>query len=317
MTTVLENAFPESRQASAGQIQAELNLFRQDLSSGVFEIVYAGGEKYYLFFSEGQLIDCYKRDPGEIARMEYLNPGTFFAGKGDAHLRICNMSPRFFRHLKTLIHHFASGEEQNLQTDQVMAVIDKMKVEPSPLLIHVQWSTAEGFTFIPGKGLPAREFLFLNQSQSHGNNPGMTVLSRWPEPECLLTVYKSDDALGIWKENFLFLGFSIIFEKLILRYDELVGKTLVTRLENNLNASARGQSVGIFFADKSVDDAHSFISLSDASAAYRSLFKLASQQMSAVVGPRLISQAVTDILDDINPALAKLITEKRIFETTA
>ncbi len=317
MVALLERVFPEYRQVSASQIQTELNMFRQDLLGGLCQVSYPSGETYYLFYIEGQLIDFYHDDLQQVVRLENVNPAPFFAGKGDAQLRVCTLSPRLFRHLKTLIYHPREINHLSVQTNRLMAVLDNYRKNEQPAFVHVIWPSAEGFTFLPGKGLPAREFLFLSDSQSQGSSLGVTILSRWPEAECELFYYSCDLTQEVWKENFISLGFTIVFEKLLNRYDDLVGKTLVLRLENNLSSAARSQALNIAFADKSIDDTHTFFTLSDAAAAYRSLFKLASHQMGAVVGPRLVAQALSDALNEISPTIFDFLSEKRIFEITS
>lgn len=250
MTTILGNVFREYRLVSAGQLQAELNMFRQDLSTGLVEIAYPGSDTYHIIFTEGRPNEIYQHGPGRVQRLDSINPHTFFANKGEASLRICPVPLRFFRAIKTILAFTADDQQIVTQTPDVIAQLAVLQKTPEPVFIQITWPSSEGFVFLPGNNWPAREFLFISEGQARDNNPGVTIISRWPERECTFHIYRWNPAITTWHENNLFIGFSTIFEKILERYDELAGRALVTRLENDLNTTSRNLSIKLLFLAK-------------------------------------------------------------------
>ncbi|HET8707305.1 MAG TPA: hypothetical protein VFM46_13460, partial [Pseudomonadales bacterium] len=259
MAAILENVFRERRLVSAGQLQSELNMFRLDLSTGLVEVTYSNGDVYYVLFRNGQPGEIYHQSNNKVTRYEDLNLLPFLSSKGEARLRICTVPLRFQRALKMLITNPNSSESGPQPTLGVVARLEQLQRRPNPAFVHAVWPSGEGFAFIPGNNAPAREFMFLSEGQVRDQSLGVTIISRWPEKECTFFIY-SDSSAEAWSENYLFLGFSTTFEKIIERYDELTGRALVLRLENDLNQVGRNLSIDVFFSGKTVDDMHLFSS---------------------------------------------------------
>lgn len=315
MLTLFENVYPSLRHVSASQFQAMLRLFQQDLFSGLVEVNYSPHEKFFIFLQDGQPAACYRySDPGP-ARYEVDNLAMVLAGKGDAQIRVCPLSPRFTRALRTLIEQQDRHEIHSLQTSALAAQINEWQSAPDPSLVHIQWPSAQGFVFLPGKGFTPRQYLFVNADQASESAAAAALLSHWNETTCEVSRYPFCDTLA-WQENSLHFGFTLLAEQVVSRYEELAGGVLLRKMEDSINSMARIQSWNIAFIDKSVDDIQTFASLQQAVTVYRAIFQSVFTHTSAVIGPKLLLSSVREGIELLSPPVQVALHQNNLLGET-
>lgn len=303
MISLFDNIYRDKRLVSANQLQIMLKLSQQDLMSGLVEISYSPEDKILLLLNGGKISCAYQYTGDLIARAPLSNLSVVLNSHPQGSIRICALAPSFLRAVKTVVEQPNHSQPLSSRTATIPKLIEESQAQPGPSLLHFRWPSAEGFVFIPGNNFPARQYAFLTEGQSSDSAAAVSMFSRWSEADCEIARYAGDPAFDIWKENDLQLGFALLIEQILRRYEELVGHLLSRKLEDSLNRLSRTQSWNIAIANTAVDDVQLFDTFTDAVVAYRSIFDLASRQIGGVIGTRLFNEALDNSLDGLGGSL--------------
>ena len=284
------NSSSESaRRVSPGQLQALLSIYQQDARTGMVHLSSPQNKNdfFVLLYVDGQAIRFYQHQSKGYVRHDMLAKNSILP-KSELDLQEYEFSARFIRPLQGIFEQTKIEQPVKISTQSILDIIQKLEKGSEPVVAHFHWPSAEGFSLIPGNGLPSRQSMFWSQNQPSV----MPNFIRWPEPECTLTTYSGNAESNAWHENYLMLGFDFLYEQIFSRYDELVGASMVTRLENQLNAVARLQGWKISFSGRILDDTQFFSSAGDMRIAYRTLLLTGQQHISSVVGERLFEESL-------------------------
>jgi hypothetical protein len=191
-------------------------------------------------------------------------------------------------------------------------MIQKWQAIPEPSLVHIRWPNAEGFVIIPGNHFSARQYAFVSEDNQSDSAAAVSRFSHWFEPECIISQYIGDLEMEIWKENNLQLGFALLLEHSLRRYDELAGHSLSTKLQDALNRLSQAQSWNIIIANTSVDDVQIFETRKEAALAYRAIFDLASRHITQVIGSRLFNETVEMSLAGLSGQLRQALEDNNL-----
>lgn len=307
MISLFDGIYRNRRTASSSQLQLMLKLSQQDLMNGLVEISYSPEEKILFLLNSGKITCAYECKGDLISRTALPNVSALLGGHPEGAIRVCPLAPSFLRAVKTVVEQPHSSRSFTAQTAAIPALIQESQKRAEACLLHVRWPTAEGFVFVPGNNFSARQFAFLTEGQTSDSAGAVSMFSRWSETDCRVSQYSGDPAIAIWKENNLQLGFALLIEPLMRRYEELVGHLLSRKLEDSINRFTRTQSWSIFVANSAVDDVQLFDTFDDSALAYRSIFDLASRQIAGVIGPRLFGEALENGLDGLGASLRQAV----------
>jgi hypothetical protein len=307
MASLFDSIYPDKRLISSNQLQIMLKLFQQDLMSGLVEISYSPEDKILLLLNSGKITCAYHCEGDLITRCLLPNLLVLLNSRSEGQIRVCELAPSFLRAVKTVVEQPHSSNSLLSRTTELPGLIEQYQALPEPVLLHIRWPHAEGFVFLPGNNFSPRQYAFLSEGQSSDLAGAGSMFSRWSEAECTISQYLGDPEKEIWKENSLQLGFALLIEQIMRRHEELVGRLLSRKLEDNLNRLSQTQSWNITIAAATVNDVQIFDSLSDAAVAYRSLLDLALRQINLVIGTRLSNEALETGLDSLNGQLRQAI----------
>lgn len=306
------NSFSEpARRVSQGQLQALLSIYQQDSLTGIVQLtpVQSTGEFFVLLYVEGKLFRLYQHLSKGYVRHDETHAWNAILPSKDMDLLSHQFSPRFIRPLQVIFEAAKTGDTSKVATQAVIEKIQMLEKKPNPLLAHFHWPSADGFALIPGNGLPSRQLLFWSPNHSSG----IPNFTRWPETECTLTTYEVNAASTAWHENCLALGLDYLYEQIFIRYDELVGSSMVSRLEEQLNTVSRMQGWKISFTGHTLNDTHFFSSMSDMRIAYRTLLMSGQRHISSVVGEKLFEESARAGFISLPPVLQTTLTKDNVF----
>lgn len=296
------NASAEApRRVSPGQLQALLSVYQQDLLTGLVRLSLPQSKEDFviLLYAEGQIIRLYQHLAHGYVRHEPISRNAILP-KVDADLQAYQFPARFLRPLQGLFEQTRVIDETlTVSTPNVVDTVRRLEKSAEPLLAHFHWPNADGFVLVPGNGLTSRQLMFW----SPGQPTTVPNFFRWGEPECTLTTYAGNMESKAWRENYLMMGLDFLYEKIFQRYDDLVGASMVSRLEEQLNSVSRMQGWKISFAGRALEDNHFFSSLGDMRIAYRSLLLAGQRHISAVVGERLFEETLFGAVNTLSPTL--------------
>jgi len=307
MISLFDGIYRDQRVASANQLQIMLKLSQQDLMSGLVEVSYSPEEKILLLLNSGNITCVYHCTGDVIARTPISDLPVLLSAFPGGNIRVCSLAPSFLRAVKTIVEQPRASKVLALHTTELPKSIHEYQALPEASLLQFRWHSAEGFVFLPGHNFPARQYAFLTEGQSSDSAAAVSMFSRWSEAECTVSYYLGDPAVQIWQENTLQLGFALLIEHTLRRYEELVGHLLSGKLEDSINRLCRTQSWNISVADSTMDDVQLFDTLEDTIAAYRAIFDLASRQIAGVIGTRLFNEALENSLESLGGSLRQAV----------
>lgn len=307
MISLFESIYTDKRAASPSEIQFMLKLFQQDLKSGLFDIAYSTDDKVLLLMNNGNLTCIYLVTADQVTRHSPSNLLTVLQGRQRGTIRVCDLKPSFFGGVRIIVEQSHISKTIHLATFELSGIIQKLQTSSEPSFLHIRWPNAEGFVFIPGNNFSARQYAFLAEDKLSDSAAAVSMFSHWSEPECIVSQYTDSNDLEIWKENNLQLGFSLLLEHCLRRYDDLAGHSLSVKMDDSINRLCSSHSFNIVIGNKTVDDVHIFDSATDAALAYRTIFELASRQMSQVLGARLFNDTVDSGLAALSEPLKQVL----------
>ncbi|MFO7585943.1 MAG: hypothetical protein R6W69_14540 [Anaerolineales bacterium] len=300
-----------AKRVSQGQLEALLSIYYQDSLTGMVRLTPASedkGEFFVLLYLDGDLFRMYQHLPKGYVRHD-TQQWMSVLPQTELNLQSFQFPSRFLRPLQIIFETTKTGEVKTVSTPSVINMIHKLEGNPNPILAHFHWPSADGFAFVPGNNLASRNLSFW----SPHHTSGIPSFARWPESECRLTLFETEKENTAWYENCLTLGLDYLYEQIFKRYDELVGASMVTRLEDQLNSVARTQRWKISFTNRVLDDSHFFPSLSDMRIAYRTLLMSGQRHISSVVGEKLFEESARAGFVSLSSVLQKTLTQDNIF----
>ena len=101
-------------------------------------------------------------------------------------------------------------------------------------------------------------------------------------------------------------------QKILSRYQELVGQKLLQTMDRELNRQIQPWRWNIALTDQDMLDAHFFPFLMDAAHAYRALFMAMGAQMNFVIGGNLTLRLLSETFDQIHPDERAALQSQRL-----
>lgn len=300
---MFESIYRDKRSGTFSEIQFMLRLFQQDLKSVLLDISYSDEEKILLLINSGKVNCIYLINGDQTTRYAPSSLLDLLQERGRATIRVCDLTPSFFCAVRTIIEQKLISNIQTLVTSNLSEYIQKGQTSSVPSFVHIRWPNAEGFVFIPGNNFSARQYAFLAEDKLSDSAAAVSMFSHWSELECIVSQYTDTNGLAIWKENNLQLGFSLLLEHTLRRYDDLAGHSLSLKLEDSINRLCQSHSWNIEIGNTTVDDVHIFESSRDAALAYRAIFDLVSRHIGQVIGSRLFNETIDSGLDGLSEPL--------------
>jgi hypothetical protein len=312
MISLFDNIYPDKRLVSSNQLQMMLKLFQQDLTNSLVEVSRSPDDKVLILFDNGNIRCIYHCQGDSAVRSPLSDLSILLNNYSESHIRVCEFAPSFLRAIKTILEQSVSSAPFSSSTTAIPSVMQQYRSLPEPSLLRIRWPHAEGFVFLPGNDFSPRQYAFVAEGQASDSVAAVSMFSRWSETECIISQYIGDSQAEIWKENSLQLGFSLIVEQIMRRYEDLVGRMLSRKLEESLNGLSQNRSWGISIAGATVQDTQLFDSIDDAAFAYRMLFELASRQISVVIGTRLFNETLENSLTTLSQPLRQALEENHL-----
>jgi hypothetical protein len=317
MITLFESVYSDKRSASASEIQFMLRLFQQDLKSVLLDVSYPTNEQILVLLNGGSVISVYHVKNEQVKRYSPSSLSDLLQEHERGVMRACDLTPSFFGAVRTMIEQSHPSKTTSLATSNLSTTIQKWQTEREPSFVHICWPNAEGFVFIPGNNFSARQYTFLSEDKLSDSAAAVSMFSHWSESECTVAQYTDDDGLAIWQENNQQLGFSLLLEHTLRRYDDLAGHSLALKLDTAINSLCRSHGWNIIVGNTTVDDVHIFATVDDAAVAYRSIFDCASRQIGQVIGSKLFNETVDTGLASLSEPLRQAVLKQILSQTFA
>jgi hypothetical protein len=287
--------YPDELQISVARIQILINSYRERKRTGIIRLGYPSKKYLQLLFKRGELLNSYFTS-AEVR--ESLAPGQwtqYVESAGDAYTKIIPLSPFGLFVAKLLITSDGIATNDFSQSNQLSEYIASLGKSPDVSVVQLNWDRAMGGILFSGLQNDPHA-LFLSQVTILDETGTNKISSLLNEPRCTVTTIVPDLSIGAWQEFYLRQSFADICGRMLGRFEAMTGRALVDSLVRLIAVSASRNDLEINISSRKLVDNEIFSSPQDAAQSYRQLLKEMFSHFSAVIGPRLLSFTIQEIV---------------------
>ena len=300
----------ERQPVSSGTLSALIQLQRQDLLTGVVEIVYPGDVQALLFFNLGAPFTMYFYEEGNWRRVPSTQWNDIFAqANGQA-----SIIPLGGDCVRTCIMALEAGqgqpEELLLRPAGFEEHLGRVKVGDSASLLRVRDEAFHSLMVIPGRGVNIQDVLIFTPSGIQTDAKTLMRLLGGEDRLIRISQIEFSQFPHFMEEYALRVAFLSLAEPALKRFEQLAGDTLVEALGREVNNYAYHQGWKIqFFGDRVVHRQY-FQEAGEATVVYRSLFRLIRHYIHQVVGASLTSSILNEGLNGLPDAYRDILNQR-------
>ncbi|MFO7583676.1 MAG: hypothetical protein R6W69_03020 [Anaerolineales bacterium] len=284
------------------QFLIALQILQGDFRTCLVEIRPARNERSGLMvlLVAGQVVNLYRM--GDRARrLKHSDLFTALPGGGTSfRLRVLALTPNTARLVKILLEQSGSDTSAVIQSGQLQPVVNQAMQSSLPVLVHFSWTNAQGFTLLPGGGLPEHHTLFIASRQVLHSEGSLDALYQWQDSACQVRMVRSDESTLAWREYFLHYAFDWLVKYLFVRLETLAGRMLLSEILRDLNftTSANSWNINVSFSD--VSDQAVFSSPQQAGQVYQRLLGILIRHAVPVIGDQMTDMLVREALNSLH-----------------
>lgn len=295
MGAIFTPVYPEELQISVPRIQILINSYRERKRTGIIRLGYPSKKNLQLLFKRGELLNSYLGTP-EIR--EPLQPDQWMGwveSAGDAYTKIIPLSSFGLFVAKLLIVSDGQKTDTFSHPNQLSEYIASLSKKTGLSLVQLNWDRAMGGILFSGLQTDPYS-LFLSQETILDEAGINKAFSLWNEPRCTVTTISPDPSADVWQEFYLRQSFADICGRMLGRFEAMTGRALVDSLVRLVAVYASRNNLEINISARKLMDREVFPSPQDAAQSYRQLLKEMFSHFSAVIGPRLLSITIQEIV---------------------
>jgi hypothetical protein len=295
--TVFAPIYSDELKISAPRIQTLVDSYCERKRTGIIRLGYPSKKYLQLFFKRGELLNTYLVSPETT---EPLLPSQWLKwaeSAGEAYTKIVPLST-FGLFVSKLLITSVGGEMNNFsQPAKLSECIVSLGKKAETSLVQVNWDRAMGGIFFPGQN--DAHSIFISQDTIVDEAGVHKNFFLWNESHCTVATFNPDSSVDAWQEYYLRRSFSEICNLMLSRFEVMTGRALVDSLVRLVSICAARNNLDILISSRKVIDHEVFSSPQDAAQNYRQILKEMFSHFSAVVGPRLLSSTMQEIVTRI------------------
>ncbi len=278
-------------------IQALIDSYHELRKSGVIRLGYDSEKQLCFLFKRGELINTYLVTPDKWEPLLPEQSSAWMLSAGDAYVRPLLLSSFGLLMTKLLIQTHSQSDTTSVPQNQLREYLEMIRNKPEATLLHLTWKNAAGAILFAPKADPY--FNFISQNIVLDQTGSYKIFHEWEEPQCALTSYAPDLSVEAWQEYYLRSAFANLCERILIRFETLTGRSLVDSFVQLVSVFASRQNLDISITARKLADHEVFSSPQIATQNYRFLLGEMFQYFSAVIGPRLNTATVQEIVKNM------------------
>jgi hypothetical protein len=279
---------------SPSQFRSLIHGFTLIRQSGLIQFTPPSNEQLVLLFVDGVAKNAYVVTPKARRKIQPFEWSSF-VGKSEGTVRILTLPSEGMRIGKMFMECQQCRESFQLQTADLERRFNGWSASPKTIAVHMRWPEAEAAVVFPGKDAPVHTALFIKKGTTFTDATALSTIHSWEEKTCTVSYYTEQGELEAWQEYRLHLLFVQTLELILTRYNDLAGRSLVSALDNEINAEVYKNGWKINYAGNGVHDHQIFSSPEEATGAYRRLYNLCLAHIEVVIGEKLTLSIVQEI----------------------
>jgi hypothetical protein len=270
---------PLSERDLHSQIQKAL----RNKLTGRIQIAFLNDRTVSIFVVQGTVRQVYIRNH-RVPNLQWQTPISRY---GTGILTIEPMPLRVLMFQKIILEEIMPTKPQVANTVQLKAFCGLAENNPGPTLFHIQWTRAEGFVLVAGKGIPRRYAVLLTPAGAEEGRDALNQISGWDEARCRVTIRRGDIKSQAWLEAHLNILFERYCAMILNHYGHLTGSVVVQALVRKISMLAIEAGLNIEASKAELQAASLLSSAAEAGEVYRRIFAIMRSQIEPVIGEAL------------------------------
>ena len=304
-------ALPNSRQlVSSGTLSALIQLKRQDLFTGLMEVMYPNESRAILLFNLGSPFALFLMDEAIAYKIHPDEWGDVFARQNGS-ASLLTLSGDGLRACLLVLEGGAETEEEvTLRPDRMDAYLAEVTSDSAISLLTAQARSFWGVMILPGNNLPVQDALTFTDKGVFSDPRGLFNFAPSGDQLIRMTRRTFRDMPVSLHEYALRVTFLSLAQAALERFEQLAGDRLVDSLGFEINNFTYHQGWKIQFFGKRLLHQEFFPSVEEAAQVYRSLFRQMGSYMQRVTGATLVAGILTEGLGAL-PASYRALYENQ------
>ena len=303
------------RQAGSNQFDGSMayleslkNDFESNQVTGIIEVEVAPSTAVIFLYARGVLVSAYRLGPEARQRITLVEA---LASLGKAVDPICslNLSETAGRSVWLALESTPCDRLEIHGTKEWEALLAKYKAEQFTGQIQIRSNENDGFMFFE-KGLPVSSETIFSTLQGFRFNLQGTQQS--PNMRWEITVTKTDGHSQAYECTLLRFGAGKWGNKLLGRYQDLVGQKLLQTLTQQISMFIQPRQWNIRLVGANISDQHFFPKLEQTVDAYREIFMAIGEQANLVLGNTLSQRLLGETFNQLGEEELALLEAQRL-----
>jgi len=301
----LKNFPTTEKSLSVDELNELINLELNDKFTGQIRVTFHSKIATTLFIQHGKVRQIYIRNH-RIPNLNWKYPLALY---GDGTPTIEPMPARALMFKKVILEELKPRQPKPAKTSQLRSMFDHAAHNSGPILLHLQWESAEGFVLV-GNSIPLRQAVLFTQTASEEGSIALNHILAWDEAECKVTAHLGDIKNQAWLEVHLNLLFEWYCGRILEQYEQLTGSVMLQSIIRRIYILSIDEGWNIEPQQRSLKDTSLFPSAALAGQAYRRILSSIKEQIEPIIGKalsqRILDQAYSSIAKDIYKTIAEV-----------
>jgi hypothetical protein len=312
VTAPFYKAFADEVKMPVSSIRTLVEICRERRQTGVIRLISPGGKLLYLLIKNGDMINAYAASPPAWKSVFSEQCDAWIDSVGSAYAKFIRLSPQGLLICKLLVQNTVGKIETFLRPTDIGEYLETQKKNPDTSLVQLEWENSLGAVLIHGSS--ESPYSFFVSSDTLYDQPDVAPAILNPErPHCTVTVFKFDQDVEAWQEYLLRHAFANICEQILSQFQILTGHTLVESIIRLFIAFASRRSLDIGIPSRKVVDSEIFSSAQQAADSYRLLLTEMFLNFSGIMGARLLSSTLKEIISNLPVQERKVVDAFSLF----
>ncbi len=298
--------------ANLRPLQNFAEIFRQNISTGLLQCRLTNTRRLDFICHAGRIITGYEVVENVATRIEGNALAQLIQESGNLPSQGIDMATQSLRLYKAYVESCTRIETVQTTTESVNESIPQWQSLPHHSLFQLHWENADALVFLGGEDKFTRIAFLVGPGKSDADI--YPALHTWPNPGCTLSRFEVNTGAAGWAEFTIQLSFQKLMTRLLARYKDLGGRSLLESLANEFNQHNHRLKWDINAYSNDVVDRELFATLHDTRQAYQSLLELVTRHMQAVIGPGLLSESIQYVASNSETFIQNAITQNNLLD---
>lgn len=295
MVDIFSSVPLRARDISGNLIRAQIKMHEKDLFSGLFHI--GGIEQSVFLFAQGKLFSVYKLlndDWVSLSKSEWDQ--KISRSSGD--LRVVSLAVEGLRVFRLFFESGLSEADSatSLAASELNSFVSSWKRENKAGIVLISQNEAVALMLFAAQETAFSEAALVSGLQTQTGSMVANQIKTWGERICQVTAGAYNERSEAWREYSLRISFGKFIQSALERYGELVGQSLITDINEQVNDEMRNWGIELALYGSGLSNRQFFETLDRAGQAYVTIFNLIDNQIKAVVGEKVVAGIYKDAI---------------------